>query len=149
MILLITMGASRADAEEIAQETMIAAWQSWQTIREPAAWVRTTATRKLWKRNHQQLTTMSLDENTAQLPVSEPDLAVFSEEQQKVIGLLRRLPQAQRTVAALHYDGLTSEEIAVATRKPATTVRSHLRHARTALKEVIASDQSRQAASER
>jgi RNA polymerase sigma-70 factor (ECF subfamily) len=142
------MGASRTDAEEIAQDTMIAAWQKWQAIREPTAWVRTTATRKLWKINHQQLAATPLDEHSAPLPVSEPDLAVFSEEQQQVLSLLRRLPQAQRTVAALYYDGLTAEEIAVATGKPATTVRSHLRHARTTLKEVIASDRSRQAASE-
>jgi RNA polymerase sigma factor (sigma-70 family) len=148
VVLLMTMGASRADAEEIAQETMIAAWQKWLVIREPAAWVRTTATRKLWKRNHQQVATTPLDENTAQLPVSEPDLAVFSEEQQQVLRRLRRLPPAQRMVAALYYDGLTAEEIAVTTGKPATTVRSHLRHARTTLKEVIASDRSGQAASE-
>jgi RNA polymerase sigma factor (sigma-70 family) len=92
--------------------------------------------------------TTPLDENTAQLPVSEPDLAVFSEEQQQVLHRLRRLPPAQRMVAALYYDGLTAEEIAATTGKPATTVRSHLRHARTTLKEVIASDRSGQAASE-
>lgn len=99
------MGASRADAEEITQETMIAAWRKWDSIREPAAWVRTTATRKLWKSNHQRPVTRPLDENTAELPGSEPNLAVFSEEQQLVLGLLRQLPQTQRIVAALYYDG--------------------------------------------
>ena len=48
----------------------------------------------------------------------------------------------ERTVAALYYDGLSAEEIAKASGKPAATVRSHLRHARRALKEVIASEQS-------
>jgi RNA polymerase sigma factor (sigma-70 family) len=144
VVLLITMGASRADAEEITQETMIAAWRTWDSIREPVAWVRTTATRKWWKSNHQRPVTTPLDENTAGLPASEPDLAVFSEEQQLVLGLLRRLPQAQRVVAALYYDGLAAEEIAILTGRPAATVRSNLRHARITLREAITSDRSKQ-----
>lgn len=144
-MLLIMMGASRADAEEIAQETMIAAWQNWESIREPAAWVRTTAVRKLW-RHRQHQPELPLEENAVLLPAGESDLAIFTEEQQQVVRLLRQLPDAQRTVAALHYDGLTTDEIAAATGKPASTVRSHLRHARIALKEVIASDSSKHAA---
>ena len=145
-MLLITMGASRADAEEIAQETMIAVWQNWESIREPTAWARTTATRKLWKINQHRLATTPLDETTTQLPVSDPDLAVFSEEQQQVLGLLRQLPPAQRVVTALHYDGLTAEEIAIVTRKPTATIRSHLRHARTTLRKAITPEHSQQAA---
>ena len=136
------MGASRADAEDIAQETMIAAWQKWESIREPAAWIRTTATRKLWKSNQQQLAATPLYESTARATAIEPDLAVFSAEQQRVLGLLRRLPAAQRVITALYYDGSTAEEIAVAIGKSAATVRSHLRHARKTLKEAIASDRS-------
>jgi RNA polymerase sigma factor (sigma-70 family) len=144
VVLLITMGASRADAEEITQETMIAAWRKWDSIREPAAWVRTTATRKLWKSNHQRPVTTPLDENTAELTASEPNLAVFSEEQQQVLSLLRQLPRTQRIVAALYYDGLAAEEIAILTGGQAATVRSNLRHARTTLREAITSDRSKQ-----
>jgi RNA polymerase sigma-70 factor (ECF subfamily) len=64
---------------------------------------------------------------------------VFAEEQRRVLSLLQQLPAAQRVVAALYYDGLSTEEIAAVSGKPAATVRSHLRHARRALKEVIAS----------
>jgi RNA polymerase sigma-70 factor (ECF subfamily) len=141
-VLLVTMGASRFDAEDAVQEAMIAAWQKWETIHEPAAWVRTTAVRKLWKNNQQLLPTTPLDDSTAQPARSEPDLAVFSEEQQRVLTLLRQLPPTQRIITALYYDGLSTEEIAEATRRPAATVRSHLRHARRALKEVIASEPS-------
>jgi RNA polymerase sigma factor (sigma-70 family) len=140
------MGASRSDAEEIAQETMIAAWQKWESLYEPAAWIRTTATRKLWKSNQHRPPTTPLEETTVQLPTSDPDLAVFSEEQQVVLGLLRQLPPTQRAVAALHYDGLTAEEIAIVTGKPTATIRSHLRHARTTLRKAITSDRSQQAA---
>lgn len=141
-VLLVTMGASRADAEDAVQEAMIAAWQKWETIREPAAWVRTTAIRRLWKTSQQPLPAALPDDGTARPVQGEPDPAVFSEEQQRVLALLRQLPPAQRVIAALYYDGLTAEEIASATGKPAATVRSHLRHARRALKEVIASDRS-------
>jgi RNA polymerase sigma factor (sigma-70 family) len=139
-VLLIAMGASRADAEDAVQEAMILAWQKWETIHEPTAWVRTTATRKLWKGNRQPPSTALLAESTTD--ANGTDLAVFSEEQRRVLSLLRQLPTAQRTVAALYYDGLSAEEIAKASGKPAATVRSHLRHARRALKEVIASEQS-------
>jgi RNA polymerase sigma factor (sigma-70 family) len=143
VVMLIAMGASRAEAEDATQEAMIAAWQQWESIREPAAWVRTTALRKLWKLSHQQPRTSPLDQATCQPEGSEPDLAVFSSEQQQVLSLLRRLPDTQRTVAALYYDGLSTEEIAHLTGKPAATVRSHLRHARKTLTEVIASGPSR------
>lgn len=36
------------------------------------------------------------------------DLAMFTAEQRYVLTLLQQLPPAQRTVAALYYDGLTS-----------------------------------------
>jgi RNA polymerase sigma factor (sigma-70 family) len=138
VVLMLTMGASRADAEDAAQEAMIAAWQSWESIREPTAWVRTAALRTLWKHDHRQPLAAPLEEPPA-IAGSEPDLMVFAEEQRRVLGLLQQLPAAQRVVAALYYDGLSIEEIAAVSGKPAATVRSHLRHARRTLKEVIAS----------
>jgi RNA polymerase sigma factor (sigma-70 family) len=137
VVLMLTMGASRADAEDAVQEAMIAAWQSWESIREPTAWVRTTALRALWKHNHLEPTAAPLEETA--MPGSDPDLMVFAEEQRRVLGLLQQLPAAQRVVAALYYDGLSMAEIAAVSGKPAATVRSHLRHARRTLREVIAS----------
>jgi RNA polymerase sigma factor (sigma-70 family) len=138
VIVMVTMGASRADAEDAVQEAMIAAWRNWESIREPSAWVRTTALRALWKHNHPVPLAAPLPEPTL-APGSEPDLLTFADEQRRVIGVLRRLPVAQRTVTALYYDGLTVAEIAEATGKPAATVRSLLRHARRSLQEVITS----------
>jgi RNA polymerase sigma factor (sigma-70 family) len=138
VIVMITMGASRADAEDAVQEAMIAAWRNWESIREPSAWVRTTALRALWKHDHLVPAAAPLQE-PASPPGSEPDLLIFADEQRRVLSLLRRLPAAQRTVAALYYDGLTVPEIAGAMGKPAATVRSLLRHARRSIKEVITS----------
>ena len=136
------MGANRADAEDATQEAMILAWNEWDTIREPAAWVRRVAIRnylRMARRAHSRA--VPLDESIAH-PGVDLDLGSFEEEEQQVLRLLRALPDGQRAVAALHYDGLTCEEIAMALSKTPATVRSQLRHARQALGEVITSEAS-------
>jgi RNA polymerase sigma factor (sigma-70 family) len=140
VLLLIAMGASRADAEDAAQEAMIAAWRQWESIREPAAWIRTTAIRTFWKHNRQHQPAPLPGEPTPQPAITDPDLAIFADEQRWILSLLRGLPPAQRTVTALFFDGLSAPEIADITGKPVATVRSHLRHARKSLKEVIVSE---------
>jgi RNA polymerase sigma factor (sigma-70 family) len=141
VLLLMTMGAARADAEDAVQEAMTLAWQQRESVREPAAWVRTTAVRAWWKRDRRQPRTRPLDDTTPHPALGDDgDLVIFAEEQQRVVRLLRALPPAQRTVAALYYDGLAVSEIAGLTGKPAATIRSHLRHVRRSLQEVIVSD---------
>jgi RNA polymerase sigma-70 factor (ECF subfamily) len=110
VVLLIAMGASRADAEDAVQEAMILAWSQWNAIEEPAAWVRTVAVRKHWKQARSRRQTVPLEE-VAEF-ASDNDLAILAEEQQQVLRLLRNLPAQQRIVAALHFDGLAYEEIA-------------------------------------
>jgi RNA polymerase sigma factor (sigma-70 family) len=139
VILLVTMGASRADAEDATQEAMILAWRQWESIREPTAWVRTVAVRTFWKQANRQANQTEPLEAAAE-PTADSDLSIFAEEQQEILRLLRELPTGQRTVAALYYDGLSCDEIAELIGKPPATVRSNLRHARTALREVIVSE---------
>jgi len=142
VVLLIAMGAGLADAEDAAQEAMILAWQNWAVIREPAAWVRTTAIRVFFKQSSRKRNrTVRLDEADA-YPSADPDLEIFAEEEQNVLRLLRALPPGQRTIAVLFYDGMPCEEIAEFVGKTPATVRSQLRHARKTLKELIASDHS-------
>ena len=136
VVLLIAMGAGRADAEDATQEAMIMAWTAWNTIREPAAWVRTVAIRRYWHAASSRQLTRPLDESVPEL-AGEVDLGIFAEEQQQVLGLLRSLPPEQRTVAVLRFDGATCEEIAALTGKPQPTIRSLLRHARKTLKELM------------
>jgi RNA polymerase sigma-70 factor (ECF subfamily) len=138
VVLLIAMGASRADAEDAVQEAMILAWDQWNTIQEPVAWVRTVAVRAFWKlaRARQQLVPWDA---TAPEPAGDSDLGIFAEQQKHVLRVLRALPPQQRTVAALFYDGLGCEEIAELVGSPPATVRSHLRHARGRLKELVTS----------
>lgn len=140
VVLLISMGASLADAEDVAQEVMTEAWQKWETLTNPPAWVHTVAARTFWKRTRQKRT-VPLDEDAAAEPAAnDTDLAPFTEEQCNVLSWLRGLPEVQRTVFALYYDGWSCEEIAVLLGMEPSTVRSNLRHARKALKKVIASE---------
>ena len=138
MVLLISAGASRADAEDATQEAMIQAWQQWESIREPAAWLRTVAFRAWSKQgNMQRFNTVQLDD-ADRSTVPDRDLSIFATEQQKVLRLLRALPPMQRAVAALFYDGAPCDEIAGLLDISEATVRSHIRHARKALKEMMA-----------
>ncbi len=141
VVVLITMGASRADAEDAAQQAMLQAWRQWDTIRYPVTWVRTVAIRVYMDHVGTRPQTIPLDEFASET-VAEPDLSIFVEEQQQVIHALRALPPEQRTVVALFYDGATCEEIAEATGKSPATVRSHLRHARRTLKGLMSSSDS-------
>lgn len=136
MILLIASGASRADAEDAAQEAMIQAWEEWATLRNPAAWVRTVAIRKYWRLAAAGRSAESLGESVPEVS-ADVDLAIFEEEQRRVLALLRSLPSGQRTVLALLVDGATCKEIAELTGKPEPTIRSLLRHARKTLKELM------------
>jgi RNA polymerase sigma factor (sigma-70 family) len=138
VIFLISMGASRADAEEAAQEALSEAWERLESIDQPAAWLRTVAARAYWKQVRMRRQTVPLDESEYQA-MADSDLRIFREEQQQVLCILRALPPEQRTVVALRYDGATCEEIATLTGKPSATVRSHLRHARKTLKELMQS----------
>jgi RNA polymerase sigma-70 factor (ECF subfamily) len=138
VVLLIAMGASRADAEDAAQEAMILAWRQWEEIQEPVAWVRTVAVRAYWKLVNARQRLVPLDESAPEAGAVS-DLGIFAAEQQHVLRLLRSLPPQQRTVAALFYDGLACDEIAELVGSLPATVRSHLRHARGRLKELVTS----------
>ncbi len=62
----------------------------------------------------------------------------FAAEAESVMQMLRTLPLEQREVMAWTIDGYTPSQIAAATNREAATVRSHLRHARTSLKNQLA-----------
>lgn len=136
--MLICAGASRADAEDAVQEAMIQAWQHWTSIREPAAWLRTVVFRTWPKQGAIQRFKTAPLEDADRSAVLYPDLSIFAAEQQQVLRLLRALPPMQRAVTALFYDGSSCGEIAEVLDVSEATVRSHLRHARRTLKEMMA-----------
>jgi RNA polymerase sigma factor (sigma-70 family) len=136
--LLITLGASQADAEDATQEAMILAWEKWDSIDDHAAWVYTVAVRTYWRLLRTRPAIVSLPESALETTVAS-DLNMLTEEQHHVLSVLRQLPPARRFVVAMKYDGLACKKIAEILEISEATVRSHLRHARKNLKGMILS----------
>jgi RNA polymerase sigma factor (sigma-70 family) len=133
VLFLIKIGASREEAEDSAQEAMTKAYENWRAIQHPEAWVRVVAERgyiAAAARARAAPAKMLAGGWTGDGTYTDLDLAVFGEEQRRVLDLLRRLPYEQRRVLAWYYDGFATAEIAKRVDRPEATVRSHLRHAR-------------------
>jgi len=106
-------GADADRAAEIAQMTFVKAFECWDVIRAPRAWIRRvavnelTAARQAARRETPQAT---LPDSPA--PVS-PALAVeLTEEARQVLAALQALPPRQRQVMAWIIDGFGATEIA-------------------------------------
>lgn len=143
VLYLRKIGASEAEAEDSAQEAMTQAFKAWDLIRSPRAWVRKAAFTSYVRRAESMRRESPVPEAgtlmTGRVSSTE-SIHQEKQEEWRVIAIMRQLPPQQRKVAALFYDGLLLEEIAEVTGKPAATVRSLLRHARTRLKEVAQSE---------
>ena len=141
VLYLLKSGASGAEAEDAVQEAMIQAYQAWDRIRSPRAWVRKAAfSCYLRQKEKVNKETRVADPEALMADHTSPTGDDHYEERLRVVTLIRRLPAQQRQVAALFYDGLSLAEIAEVTGKPVATVRSLLRHARNRLKEVVHSE---------
>jgi RNA polymerase sigma factor (sigma-70 family) len=110
---VIAIGANGDEAAEIAQVTFFKAFQSWDAIRAPRAWIRRvavnelTAARQAARRETPQATLPD-----APAPVSTALSAELSEEARQVLAALRALPPRQRQVMAWIIDGFGAAEIA-------------------------------------
>jgi DNA-directed RNA polymerase specialized sigma24 family protein len=124
------LGATWEEANDAAQEAMVAALVRWETLTNPRAWVRVVAERKFLR---QKVRTDQREELAARpgwgVENSCP-LPAESEGTQEVLSMIGRLPPAQRRVMAWTYDGYEPAEIAAVFGESAATVRSNLRHAR-------------------
>jgi RNA polymerase sigma factor (sigma-70 family) len=143
---LLWYGADLAEATDIAQETMIKAFHHWNSLTNPAAWVRTTASRKFIRRR-----TQSREDPTEEISEPQPSSALLrtdtsaialeeQHEQQQVLELLASLPPRQRQVMAWTYDGFSPAEIAAELSTPkhpltSEAVRASLKLARRNLAE--------------
>jgi RNA polymerase sigma factor (sigma-70 family) len=110
---VIAIGAGGDEAAEIAQVTFVKAFEGWDVIRAPRAWIRRvavnelTTTRRAARRETPQA---SLPDVPTPVPVA---LAVeLSEEARQVLEALQALPPRQRQVMAWIIDGFGAAEIA-------------------------------------
>jgi RNA polymerase sigma-70 factor (ECF subfamily) len=127
---LIVQGATLADAAEVAQDTLCAAYRRWDSIDHPRAWVYRVASRGLIRR----LTSVEdpVDEPTALTPLVRADIEHW-EQQHHLVTVLASLPPRQRQVLAWTLYDHTPAEIANELGLTSEAVRSSLKKARRAL----------------
>lgn len=129
---LMWQGARLSDAADIAQDTMIKAYENWSTIRHPEAWARRVASRELVRR------IARVPEDPCPDPPECPLLPPLTnveawEQRHEILRLLDELPPRQRQVLAWTMDGYTPTAIAEELEITPEAVRSSLRKARRAL----------------
>jgi RNA polymerase sigma-70 factor, ECF subfamily len=121
----------RAQAEDLAQEVFVAAFQSWATIANPGAWVRAAVSNKAmswWRR------TYAARRALARLGNVEPSTTDMTADADAFWGEVRRLPRRQAQAIALYYlEDLPVASIAAMLGCDASTVRIHLSRGRKAL----------------
>ncbi|TCO51735.1 RNA polymerase sigma-70 factor (ECF subfamily) [Kribbella antiqua] len=137
--VLVSIGGSRADAEEVAQDAYVKLLGRWDSIRrydDPEAWVRAVAVRTLVSRlRRQQVARRALAKLTGRPAVVRgPDGDALD-----VAAALARITPAQRAVVVLHHVmDLPVEQIAEELQLPPGTVKSRLARARQALAPLLA-----------
>ncbi|GGU40103.1 RNA polymerase sigma factor [Lentzea flava] len=125
-------GASVHEAADAAQTALALAWEHWDRITYPRAWVRTVAVREA----RRSLADQRAVDDRALLP---PE-AIFlpGAKWQLVVAALAALPLAQRQVLALTADGFSDEEIARELQTTPQAVRQSRSRGRRLLKAVLA-----------
>jgi RNA polymerase sigma-70 factor (ECF subfamily) len=137
-VVLRVLG-SRADAEEVLQETFLEVWRRAREF-DPSrggveTWVTTIARTRAIDRKRALGTVARIADDVAQQPppvsaepVSPLDAAAQGQERARVAAAMRELPPEQRTVVELAYfEGLSQREIADRTGDPLGTVKTRAR----------------------
>jgi RNA polymerase sigma factor (sigma-70 family) len=110
---MLAVGAGGDEAAEIAQVTFVRAFEGWDAIRSPRAWIRRvalnelTAVRRAVRRETPQATFPDVPD-----PVSTALAVELTEEARRVLAALQQLPPGQRQVMAWIVDGFGAAEIA-------------------------------------
>jgi RNA polymerase sigma-70 factor, ECF subfamily len=124
-----------AEAEDVAQEAYLRAWQRWSSISgydEPAAWVRRVA----WNLATSRLRRLAVAARIVRR--HRPDAAVpaLGPERVALVAALRRLPARERLAMVLHYVvDMSIAEIAEQLDAPKGSVAAWLSRGRTHLAE--------------
>ena len=141
--LLTAVGGSRADAEEVAQDSFVKLLENWSRVRrydDPEAWLRTVGVRTMISR-HRRRTVATLGLRRLK------DEAILTEQPSlddaiDIERALARLSVGQRAVVLLHhvYDQPV-EAVAAQLRLPVGTVKSRLARARAALAPLLTTEE--------
>jgi len=136
--LLVHLSRDAHLAEDLAQETFLAAWakiDSFNAASSLNTWLHTIAYRKFIdaRRRHERTVTTQGDTSIEQVQANTPspyDSALASEETRQLYRALDCLKPAERDVVVLHYlQGLSYEELATVFGQPTGTVKWRTRQA--------------------
>ena len=126
--------ASQHEALEAAQAAFALAWESWDSIESPQAWLRRVAYRQLLKqRSRREHTPEHLpDQPGGPCPTETVELGA---QEAVVLQVLAALPMRQRQAVAWCYDGFSAQETAEHLGLTPEAVRQNLARARKRLKQ--------------
>lgn len=132
LALARVMTGDRTAAEDLAQDAFVAAYQKWDTIQQPSAWIRTVVANrsKSWFRKRYR-------EAKAILRLRAPDPAPAADlqaETENFWDTVRALPGRQAQAVALFYlEQMTAAQIGTILGCSESTVRVHLTRGRRTL----------------
>ena len=144
----LRMLGNHHDAEDLAQESMLAAWRSLDRFRGDAlfsTWLYRIVTRRALNRLTRGKVHQSLD-LLNEIPTREVsgDPQRSAERQatvDAVTAAVQALPLPQRVVVVLHhFEGLSYADVALVTQSSMPSVRSHLHRARRSLSVALADE---------
>lgn len=141
------LSRSSSDADDVAQEAILRAFRSFETLRgsDVKAWLlaivrncHATAFAQAQRRAFVPLPTEHETHDADAMTATTPDpesLAIRADDQRTLTRLMSALPEEQREALALkEFEDLSYRDIAAVTQVPIGTVMSRLARARAALK---------------
>ena len=130
------LGADAHSAADVAQSAFAEAFQVWDSIQHPAAWLRRVAGRLFYR---QMITRETLVDTVPDQrgPLSAVSAMELRDEARTVLSALADLPPKQRQVMAWSIDGFTPAEIADHLGVDSSSVRQNLAKARKHLKKQL------------
>lgn len=134
VVFVLRHGADIHEAAEAAQAAFVQAWERWETIEHPNAWLRTVAFRHLLRlRDRREGPLQDLEDPPGGVcPVERIELDA---QEELVLKVLAGLPMQQRRVFAWIYDGFSTQETAELLETTPEAVRKNLERARKSLKQ--------------
>jgi RNA polymerase sigma-70 factor (ECF subfamily) len=135
---VIFTGGEPHEAEDALEDAMCVAYEKWESIESPHAYVRTVAIRKLIKTKDRKRREQSATSDGDGAESGETTGQEIWEQQEWVSSVLEQLPPAQRQVLTCVVEELKPAEIAVLLGKNPDAVRQNLSAARKRLKKYLA-----------
>jgi RNA polymerase sigma factor (sigma-70 family) len=110
---LMSLGIGQHQADDAVQVTFARAWDRWEAIRQPRAWLYKVAIRESYRiqPGWREIPAGDALPDAAGAP-DTGDLVVLDEDEEQARAVLAALPGKQRQVMALTLAGLSSAEIA-------------------------------------